>query len=425
MNRFITVILITMYVHYIGISQVKTQKILPGAYQTNEYLHFLKGKRVAVFANHTSFINHTHLIDTLLNSGINVIKIFAPEHGFRGEANAGETVHNSIDSATHIPIISLYGKHTKPTDYDLKNVDIVLFDIQDVGVRFYTYISSLEELMEATIDNDKPLIILDRPNPNGFYIAGPVLDSAYKSFVGKQSIPIVYGMTIGEYAKMLLGQKMLSWKYIRKIDDQIHLGQLFGFEDKKENFSLTVIKCKNYMHTSKYILPIAPSPNLPDMASVYWYPSNCLFEGTVVSEGRGTEHPFCIIGHPSFKNEPYSFTPLPNAGANSPKFVSNTCYGWNCWFDYKTNEKIKYPGFNLNYIIKAYQLMEDKSSFFTKTSESYFFNKLAGNEILMKQIQDGVSEKEIINSWQKGIESFKKIRKKYLLYPDFDSSEKK
>jgi len=422
MTRVLSVLLIIIILtSHPADCQISHAGILPGAYQTTEYLKLLKGRKVAVFANHTSVIKHTHLIDTLIKSNITVVKIFAPEHGFRGVANAGETVNNSIDSATGIPIISLYGKHTKPTEADLKNVDIILFDIQDVGVRFYTYISSLEELMEAAIDNDKPLIVLDRPNPNGFYIAGPVLDSSYKSFVGKQCVPVVYGMTIGEYAKMLIGEKMLTWSYVRKIDDQIHLGQLFGFEDKKENFNLTVIKCKNYTHTSKYILPIAPSPNLPDMASIYWYPSNCLFEGTVVSEGRGTEHPFCIIGHPSFKNAPFSFTPVSNRGANNPKFVNTICNGWNCWIDYTTNTLIKYPGFKVTFLKKAYQMMEDKSSFFIKSHDSYFFNKLAGNNILMKQIEEGVSENDIINSWQKDIDAFKKIRKKYLLYPDFET----
>ena len=401
-------------------AQTPANRILPGAFQTNEYFRLLKGKKVGLFANHTSFINHTHLVDTLQKSGIDVVKIFAPEHGFRGIANAGETINNSVDSATGIPVISLYGKKTRPSAADLKNVDILLFDIQDVGVRFYTYISSLEEFLEAAIENDKPLIILDRPNPNGFYVDGPVLDSAFKSFVGKQSIPVVYGMTIGEYAKMLLGEKLLPWPVIRKVDDQIHLGQLFGFEDKKQNFSLTIIKCQHYTHASHYVLPVPPSPNLPDMASVYWYPSTCLFEGTVVSEGRGTAHPFCIIGHPSFRTLTFSFTPLPNAGAANPKFANIQCGGWNLWQDYSIITANQYPGFKLTYLLKAYQMMDDKTSFFIRTHESYFFNKLAGNDLLMKQIQNGLSEEQIRKSWQKDLIAFKKVRKKYLLYPDFE-----
>ena len=417
---FIIPLLFVLCFNIAVLSQTSSNKILPGAYQTNEYFRLLKGKKVGLFANHTSVINHTHLIDTLQKSGIDVVKIFAPEHGFRGMANAGETINNSVDSATGIPVISLYGKKTKPNASDLKNVDILLFDIQDVGVRFYTYISSLEEFMEAAIENDKPLIILDRPNPNGFYVDGPVLDSSFKSFVGKQSIPIVYGMTIGEYAKMLLGEKLLPWPVIRKVDDQIHLGQLFGFEDKKLNFSLTVIRCLHYTHTSHYTLPIPPSPNLPDMASVYWYPSNCLFEGTVVSEGRGTAHPFCIIGHPTFHTQAFSFTPLPNAGAANPKFAYTECSGWNLWQDYSVHPSGPYPGFTLTYLLKAYQQMDDNTSFFIKSHDSYFFNKLAGNNLLMKQIQDGLSEEQIRKSWQKDLASFKKIRKKYLLYSDFE-----
>ena len=394
-------------------------KILPGAYQTSEYLPLLKGKKVAVFANHTSKMNKTHLIDTLLKLGINVVKIFAPEHGFRGEANAGELINNSIDSATGIPIISLYGKHSKPSTSDLQNTDVLLFDIQDVGVRFYTYISSLEELMEAAIENDKPLIVLDRPNPNGFYVDGPVLDSNYKSFVGKQCIPIVYGMTIGEYAKMLLGEKLLSWKYIRKVDEQIHLGQIFGFEDKKENFKLTIIRCKNYTHKSKYVLPVPPSPNLPDMASIYWYPSTCLFEGTVISEGRGTEHPFCIIGHPLLQDAPFSFTPISKIGATNPKFVNTICKGWNLWQNYNASNTAL-PGFQLTYLINAFKILNNKEAFFSATHESYFFNKLAGNDVLMKQIKAGTPESEIRKTWQPKLLVFKKVRKKYLLYADFE-----
>ena len=396
-------------------SQHTNHKILPGAYQTRSYFPLLKDKRIAVFANHTSFINHTHLIDTLINSGIKVVKIFAPEHGFRGVANAGETVSNTLDSATGLPIISLYGNHTQPTANELKDIDIILFDIQDVGVRFYTYISSLEELMQAAIENNKPLIVLDRPNPNGFYVDGPVLDSTMKSFVGKQCIPIVYGMTIGEYAKMLIGENLLPYYYTRKTDNHIHLGQFLGFEEKKSDFYLTVINCKNYLHSSKYSLPIPPSPNLPNMTSVYWYPSNCLFEGTIVAEGRGTDQPFCIIGHPSFPDTLYSFMPVPNKGANNPKYAYSKCYGWNLTKLPMPNSRL-----TLKYLIESYQIIKDKNHFFEHTNNNYFFNKLAGNTILMHQIQEGMKEEEIRKTWQKDIEAFKKMRKKYLLYPDFE-----
>jgi len=224
------------------------QAILPGAYQTEEYLPLIKNKRVALFANQTSVIDATHLADSLHKLNINIVKIFSPEHGFRGMADAGENVATDTDAKTGIEIISLYGNKNKPTPHDLENVDVMLFDIQDVGVRFYTYISSLEKYMESAIANDKPLIILDRPNPNGFYVDGPVLDSSYKSFVGMQPVPVVYGMTIGEYAKMLLGEKWLSWKFIRKQDGNISLGELLGFENEKINFKLIVIPCKNYTH---------------------------------------------------------------------------------------------------------------------------------------------------------------------------------
>ena len=398
--------------------------ILPGAYQTETYLPLLKGKRVGIFANQTSNIGKQHLVDSLQKLGIKITKAFGPEHGFRGKADAGEKVDNYIDSATGIPIVSLYGKKRKPTAQDIADVDILLFDIQDVGTRFYTFISSLQEFIESAIEFDKPLFILDRPNPNGFYVDGPILDSNYKSFVGMQPIPIVYGMTIGEYAKMLLGEKMLQWKYIKKQDNHVSLGEMLGFEEERRNFKLTVIKCKNYTHKSKYILPIKPSPNLPDMLSIYWYASTCFFEGTVLSEGRGTDHPFCIFGHPLLPNNLFTFTPTSRDGAKEPKLKDKVCYGWNL-FESNTNVLKSIDNkIQLKYLLDAYELFPDKASFFIKPKSNkptdFFFNKLAGNAILMEQIIAGKSEAEIKNSWQPGIEAFKKIRKKYLLYPDFE-----
>ena len=403
----------------------KEKEILPGAYQTEKYFPLLSNKRVAVFANHTSVIEQTHLVDSLIHSNINVVKIFAPEHGFRGKTSAGEKINNSIDSSTQIPIISLYGSKLKPSNADLTDVDVMLFDIQDVGVRFYTFISSLEYFIEAAIENDRPLIILDRPNPNGFYVDGPVLQKEYKSFVGMQPIPIVYGMTIGEYAKMLIGEQWLKWKYIRDIDNRISLGELLGFENEKIFFSLEVISCKNYTHQNKYILPIAPSPNLPTMQSVYCYPSTCLFEGTVISEGRGTEHPFCIFGHPKLPKNLFLFKPQSNAGATNPKFSNEICYGWNLFND-NNDELLKSlnHSIQIKYLVQAYQMFGNKSSFFIKPKSEkdtdYFFNKLVGSNILMKQLKENKSEKEIRLSWKKDIETFKKIRKKYLLYKDFE-----
>ncbi len=398
--------------------------ILPGAYQTETYLPLLKGKRVGIFANQTSNIGKQHLVDSLQKLGIKITKAFGPEHGFRGKADAGEKVDNYIDSATGIPIVSLYGKKRKPTAQDIADVDILLFDIQDVGTRFYTFISSLQEFIESAIEFDKPLIILDRPNPNGFYVDGPILDSNYKSFVGMQPIPIVYGMTIGEYAKMLLGEKMLQWKYIKKQDNHVSLGEMLGFEEERRNFKLTVIKCKNYTHKSKYILPIKPSPNLPDMPSIYWYASTCFFEGTVLSEGRGTDHPFCIFGHPLLPNNLFTFTPTSRDGAKEPKLKDKVCYGWNL-FESNTNVLKSIDNkIQLKYLLDAYELFPDKANFFIKPKSNkptdFFFNKLAGNAVLMEQINAGKSETEIRNSWQPGIEAFKKIRKKYLLYPDFE-----
>jgi len=403
-------------------AKIQNEKvILPGAYQTAEYLPLLKEKRVGIFANSTSMIGVTHLADSLQKLGIKITKIFAPEHGFRGTANAGETIKTYTDEKTGIPVISLYGTKLKPSAADLNDVDVLLFDIQDVGVRFYTYISSLQYFIESAIQNNKPLIILDRPNPNGFYVDGPVLDSSYQSFVGMQPVPVVYGMTIGEYAKMLLGEGWLPWKIERKHDGKISLSEVLGFEEEHNNFKLTVIKCKNYTHKSRYILPVRTSPNLADMQSVYWYPSTCFFEGTVISEGRGTEHPFQIFGHPQLPDSLYSFIPQSNAGAQEPKYKGQLCYGWNL-----AESKEPLPcKIELKWLLKAYRLFPDKENFFLKPKkfnaapQDYFFNKLAGSNELMQQIIDGKTETEICKSWQPKLDAFKKIRKKYLLYPDF------
>lgn len=398
--------------------------IFPGANQTAAYFPLLEGKRVGVFANQTSTIGRVHLVDSLIKAGIKVTKVFAPEHGFRGTADAGETITNYTDAATGITVVSLFGNKHKPTSLDLRDVDVMLFDIQDVGVRFYTFISSLQGFMESAIQYNKPLIILDRPNPNGFYVDGPVLDRDYASFVGMQPVPVVYGMTIGEYAKMLLGEKWLEWKYIKKEDTQATLTQLLGFEEKHTNFKLTVIPCLHYTHNSKYILPIKPSPNLPDMASIYWYPSTCFFEGTDISEGRGTEHPFCIFGHPSFPDTLFAFTPTAREGAKEPKCKNTICHGWDVFGTdkevlHKLNRELQ-----LDYLLKAYQLFADKDSFFIKTATGRdadcFFNKLAGNIDFMQQIKAGKSIAEIRKSWQPKLTAFKAIRKKYLLYRDFE-----
>lgn len=386
-----------------GIAQ-KNQRdaILTGADQTNLYLHKLQGKRVAIFANQTTTIGNTHLVDTLQKLQIKIIAIFGPEHGFRGKADAGEHVSNDIDVQTGIPVISLYGDHKKPTAADLKNVDVMLFDIQDVGVRFYTFISSLQYYMEAAIENDKELIILDRPNPNGFYVDGPVLDMAFKSFVGMQPVPIVYGLTIGEYAKMLLGEKWLDKK-------------CFPIPSNSK-YKMTIIPCKNYTHESKYVLPVHPSPNLKEMQSIYLYPSICFFEGTVMSEGRGTDKPFQIFGHPTLPSTLFAFTPKPNAGAKSSKCFNQVCYGWNVSGSKEDVLKMVDNKIQIKFMMEAYQIFPGKDSFFLKNN---FFNKLAGNNTLMQQIKDGKTEADIRKSWEPELVKFKAIRKKYLLYTDF------
>jgi uncharacterized protein YbbC (DUF1343 family) len=340
------------------------------------------------------------LIDTLLASGIQIQKVFTPEHGLRGTADAGEETKDGNDPKTGIKIVSLYGKKYGPNAEDLADIDILVFDIQDVGTRFYTYISSLQYFMEAAKENNKPLIILDRPNPNGHYVDGPVLEKAFSSFVGKNSVPIVYGMTIGEYATMLNAEQWL------KINTN-------------KNWSLTIIPCKNYDHLSMYTINMAPSPNLPDMQSIYWYPSTCLVEGTILSEGRGTEHAFAYIGHPLNTYKDFSFTPISRVGATQPKLKDQLCYGWDL-----TKTKPPPTSIDIELFIEMYKAYPEKDSFFIhttgNTSRDYYFNKLAGNSSLMEQIQSGVSATAIRASWQKDLANFKMIRKKYLLYKDFE-----
>ena len=404
--------------NYLGILAQSTIKplnnaaITTGAERIEVYLPYLKGKAVAVFANQTSTVKNTHLVDTLLKRGVNIVKIFGPEHGFRGTADAGEHVTDVKDKATGIPVISLYGDHKKPTPEDFKGVDILIFDIQDVGVRFYTYISSLQYYLEAALENHKPLLILDRPNPNGFYVDGPVLDMKYKSFIGMQPVPIVYGMTIGEYALMMAGENMLS-----AAANAINAYNVTTQPTADTPFHVTVIKCKNYDHTSKYILPVMPSPNLKTMQSIYLYPSTCFFEGTVFSEGRGTDAPFQMFGHPAMPKNLYAFIPKPNAGAKSSKCFYQTCYGWKIS---GTNEEVlkKVNGkIQLKYFIDAYKLFPGKDSFFLKNS---FINKLSGNDIFQQQIKSEKKEIEIRKSWEPGLTNFKTIRKRYLLYKDFE-----
>lgn len=409
--NLLLILLLLIQIHTLSQPSHNQSPVIPGAERMAVYLPFLQGKSVAVFANQTSTVQHTHLVDTLLKSGIRVVKIFGPEHGFRGNADAGEHVNDAVDTKTGLPIISIYGDHKKPTPADLKDVDILVFDIQDVGVRFYTYISSLQYYLEAALENHKPLLLLDRPNPNGFYVDGPVLDMKFKSFVGMQPIPIVYGMTLGEYAMMLCGENMLSQEA-----NHVNAYNVSTHPTTDTPFHFLVIKCKNYDHDSKYILPVNPSPNLKDMGSVYCYPSTCFFEGTVLSEGRGTDKPFEIFGHPALPHNLYSFIPKPNAGAKSSKCFYQKCYGWNISAPSPKLLKELNKKVQLKYLLEAYKLFPGKDSFFLKTN---YINKLAGNDELIRQVKEGKTEAAIRKSWEPGLTAFKKTRIKYLLYKDF------
>jgi len=378
--------------------------IVVGANQTEAYLKFLKGKNIAVVANNTSVIfksngtGYTHLVDSLLSLNIQIRKVFAPEHGFRGTADAGEHLSDTIDSKTGLQVVSLYGEdktpqqkqiynYRKPTPEQLKDIDLVVFDIQDVGVRFYTYISTLHNMMEACAENNIPLIVLDRPNPNRHYVDGPVLEKKSKSFAGLGPIPIVYGMTIGEYGLMTNGEKWLN---------------------NGVQCDLTVIQLKNYSHKSEYSLPLRPSPNLPNDKSINLYPSVCLFEGTNVSCGRGTEKQFQIFGSPYLPSElyTYTFTPQPNFGSSDPKYKNQECHG----LDLSTTDNLK--SINLSWLINAYEATPVKKEFFRIDA----FDKLAGTTKLRAQIEQGLSVNEIRKSWERDLTAFKKIRVKYLIY---------
>ena len=352
------------------------------------FLDSLKEYRIAVVGNQTSMVGNVHLVDTLLSLKLNVVKVFAPEHGFRGDADAGEKIHSTIDEKTGLPIISLYGQNKKPQRDQLSDVDIVIYDIQDVGVRFYTYISTLHYVMESCAENNKQLVVLDRPNPNGHYVDGPVREPEFRSFIGMHPVPIVYGMTIGEYAMMINGE---NW-----LDDNMKC-------------KLWVIPCKNYTHKTKYVLPVPPSPNLRSEDAISFYPSLCLFEATTISIGRGTNRPFEVYGHPNFPKESFTFTPISQLGAKNPMYENRLCFGIDL---HGTMTKRKYE-INLTYLINAKELMGDSMPFIDQVS---FFNRLAGTSKLKDQIYAGWTAKEIRETWKPGLEEFKKIRSKYLLY---------
>jgi uncharacterized protein YbbC (DUF1343 family) len=364
------------------------QTVLPGAYLMEDYLPTLKDRRVALLVNQTSRVGNQNLADTLLKRGVNIVKVFTPEHGFRGTADAGAHVDNTRDSATGLALISLYGDHKKPTAADLNSIDIVVYDLQDVGARFYTYISTLQYVMEACAEQSKALLILDRPNPNGDYIDGPVLDTSMRSFVGMQPIPIVYGMTPAEYAKMLVGE---NW---------------FKNADK---LNMEFIRCRNWTHSTPYSLPVAPSPNLRRDRAIRLYPTLCLFEGTVISVGRGTDKPFQQWGNPELNGKfQDSFTPQSTTGASHPPFEGQTCYGRISQAGTMIPAKI-----DIHYLIEMYQSYPKRDAFFNA-----FFEKLSGTKELRKQIVAGMSAAAIEKSWEPGLKKFKAIRSKYLLYPE-------
>lgn len=366
------------------------QKILQlGCERTEQYLPMLKGKNVALVVNHTTiFSNRRHLADSLLSLGINIKIIFAPEHGFRGDASAGETIQNGIDAKTGVAIASLYGKNKKPSAQQLAGIDVVIFDIQDVGVRYYTYPSTMHYVMEACAEHNKQCLILDRPNPNGHYVAGPVLDKKFASFVGLNPVPIVHGLTSGELAQMLNGE---------------------GWLEGGKKCDLSVVACQNYHHQMPYELPVAPSPNLPNRQSILLYPSICLFEGTEISVGRGTDTQFQVLGGPSTSYGSYSFTPQDKPGAINPMHEGKALYGEDLRQVNALKEK-----FTLKYVISYYKKAPNKEKFFSSPS---FFDKLAGTDRVRKMIMEGKSEKEICKTWETELAQFNQLRKKYLLYP--------
>lgn len=374
-------------------------KIKTGADQTEKYLPYLKGKRIGMVVNPTSIIGGKPSVDSLKTLGVNIVKIFGPEHGFRGDASAGVKVDDAVDAKTGITVISLYGKHEKPTAQDLADVDLMIFDIQDVGVRFYTYINTLQRVMESCAEFNKELLILDRPNPNGFYVDGPILDPTLKSGIGINPIPILHGVTVAEYAQMLNGE---------------------GWLENKARCKIKIIKVANYAHALPYTLPVQPSPNLNTQQSILLYPTLCLFEGTVMSQGRGTKFPFTVLGNPELKGKyKFSFTPVSIPGmSETPLHQNQACYGLDLR-KYNTNKFRKTGHINLGWLMELYKAYPYKEKFFDfkQSNQMGNFDKLAGTAELKKQIIAGKTEEEIRRSWEPGLSQYKLMRKKYLLYP--------
>lgn len=369
------------------------RNVISGAERMEQYLPLLENKKIGVVANHTSMIGSSHLIDSLLSLGVSVKKIFTPEHGFHGTADAGERVNSSVYKNTELPLISLYGGNYKPDPEDMEGLDIVLYDIQDVGVRFYTYISTMHFVMEACAEAGVSFLVLDRPNPNGFYVDGPVLDIQHRSFVGMHPVPIVYGMTPAEYARMINGEGWLEGGM--KVD-------------------LHYVLCDDYDHLTLYRLPVSPSPNLQSQLSVYLYPSLCLFEGTIMNVGRGTDYPFMIFGHPRFPVADFQYTPISTKGASSPLHMGELVNGVDLR-GFQERFIIDRGELYLEWLLYAYNTMPRDLPFFNS-----FFTKLVGNDEVQSMIERGAGVSAIMKSWEKDVADFKKIRKKYLLYKDFE-----
>ncbi|MBA4322238.1 MAG: DUF1343 domain-containing protein [Odoribacter sp.] len=387
----LTILILVMSMGAIHVNSMELEKkVRTGAENFAEYFKLVEGKNVAIVANQTSMVGNTHLVDTLLSLGIKVKHIFAPEHGFRHLADAGEAIKNGLDTETGIPVISLYGKQYKPTPDNLMGVDVVIFDIQDVGTRFYTYISTLHYVLESCAENNVRCMVLDRPNPNGFYFDGNIPDiSSYRSFVCMDPIPIVHGLTVGEYAMMANGEGWLAGGI--KCD-------------------LMVIKCRNYTHKTLYEIPVKPSPNLPNQTSIYLYPSLCFFEGTDVSCGRGTAFPFQTFGSPTLPDRGFSFTPASVPGAANPVHLGKQCFGTDLRNSIE-NMIVPSPGVNLEWVINAYREYPEKDKFFKK-----YFDTLAGGPTLREQIIKGMTAEQIRATWKEGLEKYAKMRKGYLLY---------
>ncbi len=373
-------------------SFTETKPVLPGIFQIDSLAQTLLNSKVGVVGNHTSFIENTHLVDSLLSLGVSVQSVFAPEHGFRGNVPDGDEISDQKDKKTGLPIVSLYGKSKKPSKQMLDGIDVMIFDIQDVGVRFYTYLSTMHYVMEACAENDVKVIVLDRPNPHGHYTDGPVLNLEQSSFVGLHPVPVVYGLTIGEYAQMINGE---------------------GWLDGGVTCDLEVVECLNYTHNSRYDLPIKPSPNLPDMTAIYLYPSLGFFEGTIVSAGRGTDRPFTLIGEPGNKNGDFEFTPRSIKGASTnPKFKGENCRGYN--LAEKMGDELPLDSLDISWLLRVYAETQNQDEFFLKT---LYFDKLAGNTSMRQDVLDGKSEQEIRKSWEDDLRAFELIRQKYVIYP--------